>query len=169
MAVAATDEKGDGYQELFTLKKSRGGHVSSVSRKYKELAYMLDQRFDIAIVKIKLDEFITAFGKFENIHRECVHLAAELEPDKLTNREEHYAMMLSQKEDILRQFHEFEKFVNDTDLDNIKPSDSVSQHSSHVSSTSSTMARAAAKKAALLAKSEYLDRQQDLARQKLEI
>jgi hypothetical protein len=157
------------YEQLCALKRTRGGYASHVTRKYRTVREMIDQRRDVTVIRDTFDEFKGAFDRFEKSHYECSQLAAVVEPEKHTNRDEHFEEMLRLMYDLQSEVADFESKHDPVNIvDDIKPSDSVSQHSSS-SSTSSAIAKAVARKAALQTKSTFLEQQQDLARQKFEL
>jgi hypothetical protein len=58
-------------EQLCALKRTRGGYASHVTRKYRTVREMINQRCDVIIIRDTFDEFKCAFDRFEKSHFEC--------------------------------------------------------------------------------------------------
>ena len=74
--VNMEDKQSTQYEQLCALKRTRGGYASHVTRKYRTVREMIDQRRDVTVIRDIFDEFKGAFDRFEKSHYECSQLAA---------------------------------------------------------------------------------------------
>ena len=163
-------------ERVLTLCQRRGGQASHVTIKYGEFVNSVNQHRSLDEVLNKFDALKTEFEKFRTAHQEYVNLAAEVEPSKIDYYEDHYRSMkvklrdAMSKCDILKEAEGLQ--------DSVKIEDSVSQIGprSHVTSramskssgVSSALAKAAAKKASLLARAQYMQHKQELTRKQFQ-
>ena len=148
-------------EKLATWKKSFSGYVGSVTRKHREFNELAGQASSATLDDLGngITGLKEALKKLEDCKTVCVEVASEIDPDTVAGYDQKYEEMSVLVQDAERQYQSIrdEKFQ-----DAVKPDDSVSQVSSHgtkiskASSTSSTRAKAAAKRASLLAKAKYL-------------
>jgi len=141
-------------EKLVQLKRTRAGHASDVSRKFSEFKCALNERLERE-ARTRLTKLEVAFRAFDEAHHRFVDLAIDIEPEAVEGHREHY-------DNMARMVREA-PFELDVLFKDLTPDDSISQIGSRTSSrgstTSSAMARASAKKAALLAKAASLKQQ----------
>ena len=164
MAYTGTSE----FSELTRLKRSRGAHSSIVKRKHVEMQSLLDGHADVSLIQKKIEEYDVAFDKFKVVHEACNKMAAALQPSTPSHRNEHFQDMLISRDELYLRFEHYKRHHDQSNKDDVRPSDSVSNCSSS-STSSNSLAKASAKKAALKARAKYLDEQHNLEKEKLEL
>ena len=156
-------------EALVRLKRTRAGHAADVTRKHSDLKCSLNQD-TIEEAYLKLDRLKGAFAAFEEAHEQYMEIGLTLEPDQAQNHQEHRKLLEKSLQDAEYDVRTHQPRLQDTNtgLDlkergslhagSLRESVCGSQRSRE--STSSYRARAASRKAALLAKAECLQQQQ---------
>ena len=151
--------------KLTRISRSRAGHASNVKRKFTDFQHAVDGNLDVEIVKGKLTSLETAVANYHDVHADCVQLALQLDKQRLPKLRED----ADEIEEILNRARSQCCFLVSVQLDDIAPTDSVSQNGStgSESTTSSARAMAAAKRASLVVKAKFLMQQQELELEQL--
>ena len=155
-------------ERLLKLYRSRTGHAGHVNRRFREYMTSVEQELDETTQKCRFASLNFALCEFEAAHEEYVNLATVHDPDKVSEVVHSYKEIMKRvkSSEIM-----FDVTCHNKEADenvHVKPSDSVSQCGSRVSSTSSARARAASKKAALKAKLSYLNKERELEYEQLQ-
>ena len=166
-------------ERLLTLRNTRRGHASDVSRKHSDLNRHLGQQCSVEEAYQQFDRLKDAFAAFDEAHHRYMELAQTLEPEEAQSCHDHRNSLERSLEaarfDVIThqprpsQDEDNKPFADQYDV--MEGSLKGSHCGTHLSGGSTSSARniAASRKAALLAKAQYLEQQQTLEKQKLSL
>jgi hypothetical protein len=161
------NEAADAEAQLY---KSRAGYASVVTRRFNEFSNALQDsrpKSELQGIVLKLD---SAFWAFKSIHVKHMKLVHVINHDRARYCEIH----LSEMSEMVQMAHQqYDESFVDGEQGNaerhVLPGDSVSQVGSSRKSTTSSRVKAAAKKAGIQAKLNYLKDQEALHHRQLEL
>ena len=175
------DEHSVKFERMADLKKQRGGYASHLTRKRDELKSLLDSGASVDRVQKGIAQVRAALRNLSDCNAKFIQLLEGADmPDEVPRAQMYYVMAENDSSEVLRLAEHRVSVscalnLSSSQLEGeVKPEDSVSQSSRSTKKSSSTAAsrarlKAAARKAALMARAHVLNDGLELKRRQLEL
>ena len=175
------DEHSVKFERMADLKKQCGGYASHLTRKRDELKSLLDSGASVDRVQKGIAQVRAALRNLSDCNAKFIQLLEGADmPDEVPRAQMYYVMAENDSSEVLRLAEHRVSVscalnLSSSQLESeVKPEDSVSQSSRSTKKSSSTAAsrarlKAAARKAALMARAHVLNDGLELKRRQLEL